>query len=499
MSGISLDNANSQAIVLYHPTQSTQEFVQSEMERTAKKLYARTIQRLLHPNSSELSLLKLTIPVKCYEMMTELQKSQSILTMSASKPIFSKQRISKQVLAKAQNVVNGLNKDIINMANLNDEVSVKLEEDFLSTLPLHGNVHNEQEELSYVLREKLGITKFHIKEISDGGSGAKVYGIFIPDKKGKLAYIMKTMEGKTSELAKELSSLQQLTDLNCQNSFFPIAQTAGNFTLSQSPKVHTIFVQTAARGQSFSSLLEEMGQAKGKDRGEKMDVMISGLKKAAKGLAELHLKNRLKAAPVGKEAQAFNLRTLKDVYNWLKNDIVSNGRIPLTKAELDRIYESAIKEVDGNWGISGFSHGDTHLDNLFFDPSSLQFTFIDTPSFVASIDAQGSPIGFSAFDFAWTWGSISDKGFRNGLSPKEVETLQNVFMEEYDRIMGDAVPPKAARKLAMLTKQLYFVQNANQNQAYLFDNAQKIPNAQETIQKLQCLIDHEVASIRSNF
>jgi len=460
------------------------------------------VGRHFHVFPPDMSRYRITPPPHYPEKLGEGEKAPRIFAPSdASKHIFLERRVGVEVLLKAQDVVDGLNKKIIGSAPLNEESSRKLEEVFLSTLPSLGSVELENAIIAQVLNEKIGISKFHLRELK-GGSGAKIYGVLIPDDKGKLAYVVKIMEGKVSELARELSSLQQLSDLNLHHSTLSTVQTAGKFDFSHSKTVRTIFVQTGAKGQPFSSHLEELGQATSKGRAEKMDVLARGFQQAARGLAELHLKHREKATPLGIDAQIANLEMVKYVYDWVRGAIVNGGergRIPLTTEELDRIHQAAIKGIEGNWGMSGYSHGDTHLDNLFYEVASGQFSFIDTPSFLASVDAHGAPIGFPAYDFSWAWCSISDNGLRSGLSPTEVEVLQNVFKTGYDQTMGDALPPSTAQHFAALHKQLYYIAKANENQQYLTDNASTIPDAKEKIERLQLVIDREVASIKSNF
>jgi len=53
----------------------------------------------------------------------------------------------------------------------------------------------------------LGVKHCIVREFSVFWS--QVYGIFFPEDPKRLAYVVKTMKGHTSELAKELSSLQK--------------------------------------------------------------------------------------------------------------------------------------------------------------------------------------------------------------------------------------------------------------------------------------------------
>lgn len=402
------------------------------------------------------------------------------------------------ILRVSNAIVNTLNKDMIYTASLDQQATTKLEKELLNALPSYGSsFHDELSVVKQVINEQLGINEFFLREFSEGGSGAKVYGVYIPD--GSLRYVIKTMEGKTFELARELSSLKQLSDLDLQQSTFPSVQTAGKFNVESRRSTHTIFIQTAAKGKTFSTLIEEAGESEKQDRTTKLKTLKEGLTKAAKGLAELHLKNNHLATPLGEDSEEFNLAALTEVYDWVKSALKEGGRIKLTQGELELVYKNSIEAVGGNWGLSGYSHGDTHLDNLFFDPHSGQCTFIDTPSFLASVDTQGNPIGFPAYDFAWAWGSISEKGFRAGLSAEEVEELQGVFKSQYEIAMGSALPPLPARQFAALKKHFYFIGLANQRQEYLLDHAHKIDHAnmQKQFEALQCLIDHHVKAVKT--
>ncbi|MEI8125287.1 MAG: GNAT family N-acetyltransferase [Parachlamydiaceae bacterium] len=414
--------------------------------------------------------------------------------------VFLETRIGSQVLAAAHGVINSLNKDIIGTAPLNEQHTEELEKAFLATLPSYGTVPNEQCVIERVLKEKIGVEHYQLREFTEGGSGAKVYGVFIPDTKGKLSYVIKTMEGNVSELARELSSLQQLSDLNLRESHCPTAQTSGQFQVEQTGKTHTIFIQTAAKGQPFTSLVEDAGKAQGEDRQKQLVALQKGLTHAARGLAELHLQNHDKAVPIGEETKAFNRRTLDEVYDLALHDIESGGekcRIPLTSDELKRIHEIVVDGIKENWGNTGYSHGDSHLENLFFEVQADHFSFIDTPSFLASTNEEGHPIGFPPYDFAWTYGSISEKGFRAGLSSEEVKLLQETFKSEYQLSMGDALSSPPAQHFAALTKQCYFIWKANQGQEYLLDHKDTIPDFEERFARLQLFINHEVDSIVS--
>jgi hypothetical protein len=429
------------------------------------------------------------------ELAVSAKKEPIITTIEVANHHFLEQRIGAQVLSAAHSVVDSLNRDIIDVAPLVEKETHEREQSFLSTLPFYGNFQEESLLLEAVLHDKIGIKNFQIRRFSEGGSGSKVYGVYVPQENGTLTYVIKTMEGKPYELARELSSLQQLSDLNLHQSVLPTAQTAGKFSLAPLKTESTVFVQTAAKGKPFHLLMKELGQSKGQERQEKLETLRKGLTSAARGLAELHVKNCDKATPVGKETQEFNLRALKEVYDYVQKNI-GDKRINLTSEQVVEIRKKTEEAVVGNWGMSGYSHGDSHLENLFFDSSSGQFTFIDTPSFLPSTDAKGLPMGFPAYDYAWTWGSISDKGFRSGLTSEEVESLQTTFKKEYERSIGKNLAPLQACQLAILTKYFYFITRANQHQAFLLDTKQ-LPAKQEEFNQLQNLIDHIVKYLKT--
>jgi len=99
-----------------------------------------------------------------------------------------------------------------------------------------------------------------------------------------------------------------------------------------------------------------------------------------------------------------------------------------------------------------------------------------------------------AYDFAWTWGSISDVGFRGDLTGEEVQILQDTFKTEYEHSMGENLAPLPAQQLAILTKQLHFIANANWDQKDLVEK-QQLPNKQKEFDCLQRLIDSTVRAV----
>ncbi|MBS0656216.1 MAG: hypothetical protein JSR46_10595 [Verrucomicrobia bacterium] len=441
-----------------------------------------------------------------------LHDSQALETKFAvndtSTHLFLEQRVSPTVLSKANDVIDSLSKNIIKKGPIDAEQTKKLEQEFLSALPSFGTFINPEGLLKEVLDKKLGVDQFAVKDFS-GGSGAKTYGIFIPDNNGKLTYIVKTMEGQPSELAMELHSLQQLSDLHLRKASVSVVYAAGTFTFEQSSEPHTIFIQTVSKGEECTSLIKNAAATQGGERAEKLASIKDGHLAAAQGLAELHLKNRALAGPVNEDVQSYNREYLKDVYDWTMEILGEPGgkRIPMTKEELKEAYDSTLSAVEGNWGTAGYSHGDTHLDNLFVTKATAdrpaEFSFIDTPSFLASCDKNGHPIGFPSYDYAWTLGSIAEKGFLAGLTTDEVTELQKSFAKEYKQAMGADIAPQPAINLAMLTKQLLFIGRANQYQEYVLDlEAGKIPDKKKKadpsgeIERAQRLVDHMTASIR---
>lgn len=397
-----------------------------------------------------------------------------------------------ELLLKAQTIVNSLNKDT-HAVPLDENRTRQLEHEFLALLPSFEECQSELQLITTVIKEQIGIPHFHVQALS-GKSGARVFGIYVPDESGRLTCVVKTMNRRTAEFARELCSLQQLTDLKLQHCSFPSIKTLGKFY--EKDAVHCLFIQTAAKGHSLSTLIEDLCKAEGLDRELKMDALKKALMKAAVALAELHLKNRNQAAPLCEDVIALNLTTLRDIYDLLQWDIKARGRVHLTKAELESIYTNIVHAVENNWGISGYCHGDPHLDNLFFDSATEQFTLIDTPAFLTSIDEKGRPIGFPANDFAWTWGSICDKGMRCGLPAEEVITLQKIFISEYKRLMGDALPPREAIQLALLSKHILFIWRANQSQEFLLKNLRKVSNLKMKFYYLQLMIDYLVDSLK---
>jgi len=84
----------------------------------------------------------------------------------------------------------------------------RLEADLLTILPSYGDpARNEASVIENIMSKGLGVKHCIVREFS-GGLEPKYMEFFFLKILNGLTYVVKTMKGHTSELAKELSSLQ---------------------------------------------------------------------------------------------------------------------------------------------------------------------------------------------------------------------------------------------------------------------------------------------------
>lgn len=352
--------------------------------------------------------------------------------------------MDKRLLKAAKEVVDSLNKNLVSVAPLDEEKTKQLEEQFVSLLPL--------------LENDLGLKNVTLQPLP-GQSGSKTEGCFADQ---QLVYVVK--RGNARELARELVSRQLLENLHLKESHLT------DLVLVGKTSTETVFIQAAAKGKALPELLQE-------------PVLKKALLQMAKGLAELHLKDQHLAKPLLKEVRDYNFTLFYLIIQRIEEEIKQTDRIGISLEELDSLFKKMNIALMNQWGNSSYSHGDCALEHLFFDEKSGRFTWIDTPSFVVSVDTNNHPIGFAPYDFSWTWCSLINEAFRHGLSTEDVCELETHFRTEYERLMGNSLSPKPARDLADVTKLLYFVRKANHE-------LKSGPNS-----RLQNLIDYSISYI----
>lgn len=359
-------------------------------------------------------------------------------------PKFFKTKINPDIITAAHVVGESFVKSPFFVVPKNEKSTQEFEKRFLSKLPFYGIFPSYLQLIEHLLE----LENLKLQELA-GESGSKTYGVFVQN---ELQFVVKTTEGQIAEIARDISSRELLKALDLKQATLTDLEAVGQYQIDKSDVTHTLLIQTAAKGKPLSSFIEDVVKVQ------------DALKQSARAFAELHLKNHHLATPLTKQVQSFHFELFEKIIRRLTEDLQKGLKIGLTESQLHSIHQKIVDSIVGNWGLSGYSHGDSCLDHLFFEESSNRLTLIDTPSFLASIDSGRRPIGFSPYDFSWIWVGLVDYGFRAHLSSDQVQILQNTFKEEYERCMGIALPPLPARQIANFTKELYYIHCASTEQ-----------------------------------
>lgn len=378
-----------------------------------------------------------------------------------------------EILLAAKDVVGSLNKNLLFQAPVDEQETEKLSQTFLAKLPFLGIFPSPAEGIVDAI---LGKGDWQTSPLP-GLSGDKAIGIY---KGEEFLYLLK-FTNPHWHLAKELYAIHQFQALGLQESDMPQMVTAGTYRLTEKDEIRSFFIQTAVKGKPLSRLLEELGSSPGSGRQQKLKLLKDAVQKVTTAFVELHQKKRSLALPVPKELSNYHLNMFRILASRFKYEVLDKEKIDLSLEEFgilkQRLTRSAMTD---NWGMTSFTHGDSHVEHLFFDPTLETVSLIDLSSFIFSINEKEEPVGFAPHDFSWIWCTIAYYGIRFGVTEEEIESLLTLLTETYETKMGEDLNPLAVRQLSIAIKLLGLLIIA----FGLKNSAPLAPQEEERVQKV---------------
>jgi len=273
-----------------------------------------------------------------------------------------------------------------------------------------------------------------------GLSGAPVH--LVRDDSGAVVAIAKIFP-KFEEYVRELSSLQRLAMPEFARFHVPEPLAVAVIQTPDGPA--GVMVASVAPGRAIDDVIAAVGTVDGPLRAERMAELTRAVSDTAAALAELHTGPSGSGGRVHSSYLDFHIGlaqrltdevlAARDIYEEL------GGLLP---NELRTRIDLAITATEQAQLGSALVHGDAHPGNFFWDPQA-GVTFIDTPTFHYSMDANGSPIASPERDVSNFQQRLAHYSRTFGLDPVEVAHLQDAFLQSYRDSGGATLNPDAMR------------------------------------------------------
>lgn len=307
-------------------------------------------------------------------------------------------------------------------------------------------------------------SEFAIKEAEEQGwSGDRVYLITHP-KTGETRLIIKVFPENSKNLCNEVFSLFYLNQHYSDVFEVPSLQSLGKCRVQNGQ--HYLLSESAAPGKSLRSYCHEMSKFPPGDdmRQALFEEFRQGTQAAGKSLAQLH-KVKLQAS------HSFPTSLVQLYRTQLFQAVEKLNRHPEGKtlaAKVQQRFDELFHRIKEDPFFTSLTHGDAKLLHAYYHSSSKKITWIDSPHFAYSVDAQDNPIGVAARDWTHFIDDVEQRQFEyyvdeNGktkvrelLTSQEVYLLIEAFKSGYTD-GGMPLPTTHQRRFLLLTKHLYIL------------------------------------------
>lgn len=228
-------------------------------------------------------------------------------------------------------------------------------------------------------------------DLAASGKGSTIYFAYAND--GTPLAIVKQLPLDDyidrEELQDEVSSLQEKYFSRAKN--FCVPRLIGTAEFATEDRANGYIIESIAKGKSINTLVKEATGSSGIKKLRSYQTLKNSVRQTAKAFAEMHSIKKLS--------------TYSSYYD---------------KAYAD-VKTSSFK------GPYGIIHGDAHLGNIFYDPSSNKTTFIDLSFMPRSLE-KGAPVGLDSGKFIFTLEALCSF---YGLDQEKTDELVRIYQETY--------------------------------------------------------------------
>lgn len=324
---------------------------------------------------------------------------------------------------------------------------------------------------------QLNSDHFEIKATEEiGHSGDKVYIVW--NKENKSVGVLKVFKEDSENFFPEIFSLKFLKDAEIPAFASPNIEALGKCRLED--KSYFLLCETVAPGCSFMSHYKNCLP---------IESLEKGMHKCGYSLAKLHHHS---SGKIKKIPEDFIKRTRE----YLEKAIEILTQFPqpgIDVKKLRDLFEFSMKEIESEAIPTAVIHGDTKLENVFYDPQTDTVTWIDPPKLSESIHNSGSPIGIPAKDFNSFVVDIAHQQVqfflddhqkvcsKKLITDENISTLLDAFCTGYQEGGGN-LPTKKQLDFFSLAGYLYFTAGAK-----TLDPACSIPEPFKSIKQYRTI------------
>lgn len=191
--------------------------------------------------------------------------------------------------------------------------------------------------------------------------GSRVY--FLKDVDGVAVFVIKIFPAYHVTLLNELSTGQILTQIKSQ--YFRFVGIRDVFNMKINGATHPVMLADAARGVSFSKLLDIRSSGA---------ELVESMKLAARGFFEFHhAQFRTFDAREKESLRAYDLSQTKKYIQSAR--LTATNDISRTQANQlrEKLLSIADQAYKNSFPFMTYKHGDAHVENVFFDGGGISF------------------------------------------------------------------------------------------------------------------------------
>lgn len=287
-----------------------------------------------------------------------------------------------------------------------------------------------EETILKMLQDKLGFnpSEIRLKESTRNSIGERGDVIFfVFNRSDELILVMKAFLSRAI-FAQELSALEKLNQLALNHSA-TVAPLAVGKALLYGPTFYFL-AETVAAGKSFETLGEELLEAQGEARAQKLEDFTKGMGKLGKALAELHMHGRSEEFRRAKKETAIRFSPSYAFTKKMKEE----HQIVIPYYEIETFCEDLDKSLILPYPPGVFVYRDLNWGNVFYDAKTEQITFIDTHTFHWCLNGDGealAPAVYALTDFQIALCILSNPTAT--FTAEEVATMGEIYTTEYKK------------------------------------------------------------------
>lgn len=268
--------------------------------------------------------------------------------------------------------------------------------------------------------------RFEVRALGGGRSGAPVFGVRLDGKDWGVFKLFREPE----EVVRETMYLEDI--LTAHFSFVRAPRGWGVWQVQVDGKSRPVILMEWVPGRSISSLVRKMPPA-GPERREAMEVLTRDVLRTARAMGEFHA-----AFTTGTSVSP---RRLQEQGIYIRKKFEERILDPELREAAERLQAGILEPFFLVHLAATRIHGDANVGNFIPDPKGKGVFLVDVGSMRWSVDERGRPMALGIADVARFLQSLAAQG-EGRISREEIERLDRLFLEEYDRVYPGPGPDR---------------------------------------------------------